>query len=403
MGREPISWDITTDALPTDLVVWFDGGGFSVIPDTHDWCQVMVLCEGEGYKVSTFQGGKGKTPIADIRDGLIHNDFTMNSIAYNDQDGIVDPFNGMDDIHNRLIRCAVNPIDRLKEDSTRILRAVRFEAQLGFEMDENLLDAIAAMKDAIPASGSAKVCNELTQILLSYKPSVSLRKMLRLGILEHLIPELIPAIGFDTRSSYHNLDVFEHTMVVLDYTKPNLGLRLAALFHDIGKPYCLTIDDEGEGHCFGHSQLGAEMAERILERLNFDYKTISSVAGLIREHMNDYNSISELSIKRLARRVGVDNIDNLFELQLADIKGSDRSGRDPNRIRTVRNKCWEVISRREPLSTHDLDINGYDLMELGYPPGKEIGEALDYLLDKVVDNPALNKKDILISILKSRA
>ncbi len=402
MGREPISWDVTTDALPTDVVAWFDSDGFSVIPDAHDWCHVMVLYQGEGYKVSTFQTGKNKRLSNDIKDELIHNDFSMNSIAYNDQEGIVDPFNGVEDIHKRLIRCAGNPVDRLKEDSTRILRAIRFEAQLGFEMDEGLLDAIAATKDSIPASGSAKVCNELTQILMSYKPSVSIRKMLRLGILEHLIPELIPTIGFDTRSSYHNLDVFEHTMVVLDYTKPNLSLRLAALFHDIDKPNCLTIDDHGEGHCYGHSQGSAEMAEKILARLNFDHKSISAVSGLIREHMNSYNSISELSIKRLARRVGVDNIDNLFELQLADIKGSDRSGKDPNRIRTVRNKCWEVISRREPLSTHDLDISGYDLLGLGYPPGKEIGQALDYLLDQVVDNPALNQKDILLGLLKAR-
>lgn len=402
LGKEPLNWDITTDALPPDIVQMFDGDGFTSIPDPHDYCHVMVVSNGEGYKVGTFQTGKDKRFTSDINRSLIHNDFTMNAVAYNDKDGTIDPYNGIEDIYQKIIRCPGCTADRLKEDSTRILRAIRFEAQLGFEMDEALLDAIAAFKDNVPTSNSARVCNELTQILLSYKPSVSIRRMLRLGLLERLIPELIPTVGFDTKSSYHDLDVFEHTMVVLDYTKPSLNLRLAALFHDIDKPKTLSIDENGEGHCYGHAQSGAETAEAIMTRLGFDHKTVQGVTALIKEHMNNYESTSELSIKRLARRVGVDNIDNLFELQLADIKGSNRSGKDPNRIRAVRNKCWEVISRREPLSTHDLDVNGYDLMSLGYPPGKEIGEALDYLLDKVVDNPALNKKGTLLQMLKDK-
>lgn len=402
LGKEPINWDITTDALTPDIVSLFDGEGFHSIPETHDFCSVLVVYEGQGYKVGTFQTGQDRRFTSDIKLSLLHNDFTMNAVAYNDREGAIDPYNGIEDIHQKLLRCPGNPVDRIKEDSTRVLRAIRFEAQLGFEMDEALLDAIAAMKDTVPASNSEKACNELTQILLSYKPSVSIRRMLRLGLLERLIPELMPTIGFDTKSSYHDLDVFEHTMVVMDYTKPSLSLRLAALFHDIAKPNCLTIDEQGEGHCYGHAQSSAVMAEIIMSRLGFDRKTIAAVASMINEHMNDYESTSDLSIKRLARRVGVDNIDNLFELQLADIKGSDRSGKDPNRIRDVRNKCWEVISRREPLSTHDLDINGYDLMSMGYPPGREIGEALEYLLDMVVDNPVLNKKQTLISLLERR-
>ncbi|MEQ8174281.1 MAG: CCA tRNA nucleotidyltransferase [Syntrophomonadaceae bacterium] len=402
LGKEPINWDITTDALPPDIVTLFDGEGFNSIPDNHDYCSVLVVYGGQGYKVGTFQTGKDRRFTNDIKEALLHNDFTMNAVAYNDRDGVIDPYNGIEDIHRKLLRCPGNAVERIKEDSTRILRAIRFEAQLGFEMDEALLDAIAALKDTVPVNNSERVCNELTQIFLSYKPSVSIRRMLRLGLLERLIPELMPTIGFDTKSSYHDLDVFEHSLVVMDYTKPSLSLRLAALFHDIAKPNCLTVDEQGEGHCYGHAQSGAEMARNIMVRLGFDRKTIEAVTTMINEHMNNYESTSDLSIKRLARRVGVDNIDNLFELQMADIKGSDRSGKDPNRIRAVRNKCWEVISRREPLSTRDLEIDGYDLMGLGYPQGKEIGAALEYLLDFVVDNPSLNKKDILIGMLKNR-
>jgi tRNA nucleotidyltransferase (CCA-adding enzyme) len=191
-------------------------------------------------------------------------------------------------------------------------------------------------------------------------------------------------------------------MTVLDNTKASLNVRLAALFHDIAKPACLTVDEDGEGHCYGHAAKGSQMAEAVLTRLNFDHKTVAAVGAIIKEHMNNYDNISELSIKRLIRRVGPANIDDLFDLQLADIKGSGLSGRDSHWIELVRNRCWEVMSRREPLTTHDLNISGYDLMFL-YDTNREMGEALEYLLDRVIDNPALNEKETLLALLKQRS
>ncbi|HBQ25782.1 MAG TPA: polynucleotide adenylyltransferase [Syntrophomonas sp.] len=403
LGKEPISWDITTNALPNDIVIIFDENeGFSTIPSIQDYGIVMVLFKGESYQVNTFRTGEERRFADDINEDLLYKDFTMDSIAYNEQEGLLDPYNGVGDIKNRLIRCARNPFEQMQEDSVRILRAIRFETQLGFNIEPKLLQAIKDLKDSIPTSGSERVRNEFIQILLSEQPSQGIRRLLELGLLERLIPELIPTIGFDTRSSYHDKDVFEHTLVVLDNTEPNLTLRLAALLHDIDKPNCLTIDEDGEGHCYGHASSSSEIARTILGRLNFDRKTVKAVTALIKEHMNDFVNISDLSIKRLIRRVGLDNIDRLFELQLADIKGSELSGRDPDRTMKIRNKCFEVLSRREPLTVHDLDISGYDLLSLGYPPGKEIGEVMDYLLDQVVDNPALNQRDTLITLLKNR-
>lgn len=403
LGKEPISWDITTNALPNDIVIIFDEKeGFSTIPSIQDYGIVTVLFKGESYQVNTFRTGEERRFADDINEDLLYKDFTMDSIAYNEQEGLVDPYNGVEDIKNRLIRCARNPFEQIQEDSVRILRAIRFESQLEFNIEPELLQAIKDLKDSILETGSERIRNEFIQILLSEQPSRGIRRLLELGLLERLIPELIPTVGFDIRSSYHDKDVFEHTLVVLDNTEPNLTLRLAALLHDIDKPNCLTIDEDGEGHCYGHASGGSEMAQTILGRLNFDRKTIKAVTALIKEHMNDFENISELSIKRLIRRVGPDNIDRLFELQLADIKGSELSGRDPERITKIRNKCFEVLSRREPLTVHDLDISGYDLLSLGYPPGKEIGETMDYLLDQVVDNPALNQKDTLIALLKNR-
>ncbi|HWP97563.1 MAG TPA: polynucleotide adenylyltransferase [Syntrophomonadaceae bacterium] len=403
LGKQPLNWDVSTDALPTDVLLLFDEkDGYSAIPDDHDYRSVRVIFQGESCKISTFQTAEETRFSGDIKEDLLHHDFTMNSIAYNNQQGIVDPFHGVQDIQKQMIRCAGNPFERLQEDPVRILRAVRFEAQLGFYMDEKLLDAISSSINTLPTSHSTQVCNELTQILLTQKPSFGINRLLELGLLRCLIPELIPTVGFDTHSSYHDRDVFKHTMVVLDQAKAGLNLRLAALFHDIDKPNCLTIDEDGEGHCYGHANSSSEVADSVLSRLGFDRKTIYSVKAIVKEHMNCYDNISELSIRRLIRRVGLENLDSLFELQIADACGSARSGRNVDRVLAIRSKCWEMVARREPLSTHDLDIHGYDLMGLGYPPGKEIGQALEYLLDKVIDNPTLNHKETLMELLKSK-
>lgn len=400
LGVQPIIWDITTSALPPEVILLFDDRqGFAAIPAASDYGTVSLIYQGENYRVSTFRSGIPHRFSEDIAAELAHNDFTMNSIAYNSREGIVDPYAGLADIEQRVIRCTTNPLDSIQTDSIRMLRAIRFEAQLGFVMDPSLLEAIRSYQDGFSFYNSEKACNEFTQILLTDQPSQSIQRLQELGLLKHLIPELISTIGFDTHSSYHDKDVFAHTLAVLDLTKPDLTLRLATLLHDIGKPACLTIDDSGEGHCYGHAGIGAEMAKSALTRLNFDQKTITAVYSLIKEHMNNYDNSSELSIKRLIRRMGPDNICNLFELQLADIQASPLTGRDLNWIQAIRTKCWEVLSRREPLTTHDLQVTGYDLMPF-YSSGKDIGDALEYLLDRVIDNPSLNDKGKLFALLE---
>ncbi len=403
LGRPVLTWDILTSALPPDIVSLFDEKeGYKAVPALRDYTTVNVIYRGESYRVSSYRSGQEHRFADIIDDALVHNDFTMNSIAYNESQGFIDPYNGINDIKARCIKCVGEGAENLQEDPVRILRAVRFEAELGFAICEPLVNDIQALSHAILSADPEKLCNELTQIILVDKPSGAVKRLLELGLLSHLIPELIPAVGFDTHSSYHDKDVFTHSLAVMDNTHSNLSLRLAALLHDIGKTSCLTIDENGEGHCYGHAGIGSELASVILGRLNFDNKTINAVCALVKEHMNDYDNISELGIKRLIRRVGADNVDNLFALQIADIKGSELSGRSIDQIKSVRNKCFEVLSRREPISTHDLDINGYELMGLGFAPGRDIGEALDYLLDIVADNPSLNHKETLIKLLRER-
>ncbi|WP_054696843.1 CCA tRNA nucleotidyltransferase [Syntrophomonas palmitatica] len=403
LGRPVLTWDILTSALPPEIVSLFDEKeGYKAIPALRDYTSVNVIYRGESYRVSSYRSGEEHRFADIIDDALIHNDFTMNSIAYNEARGFIDPYNGIDDLRAKCIKCVGEGSANLQEDPVRILRAVRFEAELGFTICESLLNDIRSLSHTVVAADPEKLCNEFTQILLVDKPSFVINRLLELGLLGYLIPELIPTVGFDTHSSYHDKDVFTHSLMVMDNTHANLSLRLAALLHDIGKTSCLTIDENGEGHCYGHASIGSELASVILGRLNFDNKTINTVCALVKEHMNDYDNISELGLKRLIRRVGPDNVGSLFALQIADIKGSELSGRSIAQIRSVRNKCFEVLSRREPLSTHDLDINGYELMGLGYAPGRDIGEALDYLLDIVAANPSLNQKETLIKLLRER-
>ncbi|MEQ8235866.1 MAG: CCA tRNA nucleotidyltransferase [Syntrophomonadaceae bacterium] len=401
LGHGPINWDITTSALPPEVIILFDDqNGFAAIPAASDYGTVSLIYQGENYRVSTFRSASEHRFSENIAGELAQHDFTLNALAYNDRQGLIDPFGGLTDISQQLIRCVGDPQVNFSADPVRMLRAVRFEAQLGFTLDNSVLKAILAYPwpDDCDFYHSEKVSNEFTQLLLTDKPSQSIRRLHELGLLSHLLPELISTIGFDTRSSYHNKDVFEHTLAVLDHTKPDLTLRLASLLHDIGKPLCLTIDADGEGHCYGHASIGADIAKESLGRLNFDPKTISAVSALVKEHMNDYDHASELSIKRLIQRIGTDNICNLFELQLSDIEVSPLTGRDINRVRSIRTKCWEVMSRREPLTTKDLVISYYELMPY-FNSGRAIGEAMDYLLDKVIDNPALNDKDKLFALL----
>jgi len=398
-GMNPIMWDITTNALPSDIIILFDDQkGCSAIPSLQDYGSVTLIVEAESYHVSTFRGLKHQFSD-DIEEELIHNDFTINAMAFNDQHGLLDFFNARHDLTNRIICCTNDPVETILEDHSRVLRAVRFEAQLGFCMDEALQKAIIEKAGSLNFYDSEKACNEITQIMLSTKPSFGVKRLSQLGLLEKILPELLPTVGFDSRSSFHTHDVFGHTMEVLDSTIPDLTLRLAALLHDIDKPNCLTIDEEGEGHCYGHATGSSNIAREALRRLNFDSKTIDVVCALIKEHMNSYENATELSIKKLIRRVGPDNICNLFELQIADIKANPLSGKDLNRIGAIRNKCWELLSRREPLTTHDLKLTGYDLMPY-YTSGRQIGEALEFLLDKVIDNPSLNERGKLLALLE---
>lgn len=408
LGKEPYDWDICTDASPEDVQRVFKD--YNTIPTGIKHGTVTVVVNEKNFEVTTFRKDKdyvdNRRPkevefTSNIFEDLKRRDFTINALAYNEFDGLVDCFNGFDDLKNKIIRSVGNPNERFQEDSLRIMRGVRFSVQLEFRIDEETALAMTNNRNLLGNISKERIREEFLKILMIDKPSEGIRQMISLKLMDYVIPELIECVGFEQKNPNHNKDVFNHIMEVLDNIEKDPYLRLAALLHDIGKPRCFTVDETGKGHFYGHHKKSAEMAESILTRLKFDNKTIYTVKLLINEHMSRYEFLREKSVKKFINKIGIDNLDRLFKLQIADIKGS-MPPHDFSNLEHLRDECTRIINQKEPMSVKDLDINGYDIINLGISQGKEIGDILNYLLDIVLENPGLNKTEVLIELIKQK-
>jgi tRNA nucleotidyltransferase (CCA-adding enzyme) len=280
-----------------------------------------------------------------------------------------------------------------------MLRGVRFSAQLGYTLELDTFQGIRKLSKNIVNISKERIREELNKILLADEPSKGFRGLYESELLQYIIPELQECIKFEQRNPYHDQDVFEHIMSVVDHTEKDLVLRLAAMLHDIGKPVCFSLDENQVGHFYDHHMKGMDMAYDILKRLKYDNKTIELVKILVKEHMCRYDKVTPRTVKRLINRVGVDNIERLFKLQIADVLASKGPHRFDS-IEKVKNLYKEIMEKEQPFNVKDLAINGRDLMNLGIEPGKKIGEILNSLLDKVLDHPELNTKELLIEEVK---
>lgn len=401
IGRIPNDWDICTSAKPEVMLRIFRQ--FKVIPTGLKHGTLTVVIDDLDFEVTTYRIDKdyvdGRRPeevefTTSLKADLKRRDFTINAMAYNKKDGLVDYYGGISDINNRKIRCVGNAMDRFNEDYLRMLRAVRFLTQLEYDLSIDTFKAIEELANKITNISKERVRDEINKILLSQNPSKGIEILESTGLLEHIIPELQKCVKFDQKNPHHDKDVFYHTLCVLDNTERDLILRLSALLHDIAKPECFNVDDDNIGHFYRHHMKGMELAEKILKRLKYDNKTIETVKQLVKEHMLKYEIPTERGIKRLINRVGNENINRLFDLQKADIMGS-KPPHDFSNIDNAKLISEKILNEKQPLTVKDLDINGYDLMRLGVTQGKEIGFVLDALLDIVLDDPCLNKKDIL--------
>lgn len=402
LGRKSQDIDITTDALPNEIIDVFKDI-YKVIETGVKYGTVTVIIEASPIEITTFRSEQdyidGRRPQnisyeKDIKADLSRRDFTLNAMAYNDKDGLIDLFDGKEDLEDKIIRCVGNPRQRFKEDKLRMLRAVRFATTFDFKIEDETFKAIKEYSQYLNEISIERINVELSKMLLVQKPSKAMLLLKKTGLLKNILPVIDDMYGFSQQNPYHEKDLFFHTMDVLDSVRDDLVLRLAALFHDSGKLYTKTVDENNIGHFYGHSELSFEIARDNLRRLRYSNNTIELVALLCKKHMIDTRNITKKGIRKLISLFGKENIYYLIELQRADSASTTLGGDD-----TLKNKVDEVLAEEDIFSLKDMDIDGNDIKNLGYK-GREIGNILKYLFDKVMENPKINEKTILLEIIK---
>lgn len=402
LNRRPNDWDITTNAKPEEVINLFD----KVISTGLQHGTVTVMIGNEGFEVTTFriEGSydDNRHPnkvqfVDDLVQDLSRRDFTINAMAYNDTEGLIDPFNGLRDLQLKFINTVGNADERFQEDALRMLRAVRFSAQLGFHMVGNVKQSIYSLNKNIEDISMERKRSEFDKILLSNLKKIE--DLFILGLLEYIIPELIPCIGFNQDNPHHCYDVFKHSLIssIMVVSEDLTTLRLTMLLHDICKPQCKTVDENGIGHFYGHAELSSEKAKEILKRLKYDNKTIDKVCTLIKYH--DRQLGSKNSIKKLLNIIGRDLFTELIRVKKADTSAQSLTTwkEKSEEIYKIESQFKEILQSKECFSLKDLDINGRELIGLGFK-GKAIGNTLHYLLGQVIQNPKLNNKNDLVKL-----
>ena len=410
-GKDIHDWDLATDALPQEVAGFVRRAGGKVIPTGIKHGTVTVLYKKHSAEVTTFRTesdySDGRRPdnvrfSNDINEDLSRRDFTMNAIALRLPDGeIVDPFNGADDIKAGIIRCVGNAGERFNEDGLRPLRAIRFSAQLGFEIDKTTLDAIPGALSVSANVSWERVRDELDKILASPVPSRGFLLMEKTGLLELFLKELADCRGIEQKG-FHKFDVLEHSFLSCDYSaRKNYSheVRLAALFHDVGKPSVRKMDESGVWTFYRHEEIGASMCHKILRRLRYSSEVIDGVCHLVKEHMFHYTEDwSDAAVRRFIARVGESALKDLYCLRRADAFGLAGKETEPMNLTELSDKVEKVLAQEHAFTIKDLAVSGNDLMTIGIESGKTMGIILKELLETVLDDPAQNTKEKLLEI-----
>ncbi len=401
MGRKPYDWDITTSASPIETKAVFEG--YKVVETGIKHGTVTVIIDGHHLEITTYRIDGGYTDnrhpdkvsfTKKLSEDLSRRDFTINAIAFHAEKGIYDCFDGVSDIKNRIIRCVGEPDRRFSEDALRIMRALRFASVLGFEIEEETEKSIRKNAHLLKNIAAERISVELSKLLCGknvYKVLMSFP-----DVLEEIIPEIGNTVGFDQKTKYHIFDVYEHILKSTENIKPVLHLRLAMLFHDIGKPHCFTIDENGQGHFKGHAKISYEIAEKSLGALKYDNVTKEKVLTLIKYH-DAVIEDDERLIKRWLNRLTPEVFFDLMEVKKADTLSQNPEFDRTCMIEAVSKKATEILERKECFSLSALAVKGDDLLALGVPEGKKIGKALEFLLKAVTDGKCENDKQKLIN------
>ncbi len=406
---EPSDYDFATDAAPEDVIRIFS----HVIPTGIKHGTVTVLFMGEQYEVTTFRiessYSNARHPdsvrySSSILEDLKRRDFTINSLALDMNTGdLVDPHHGIEDIKNKTIRAIGNPVDRFNEDGLRLMRGCRFTSQLDFTIEKKTLEAMTLCSQNILKVSMERIRDEIIRILATDKPSTALFFLEKTGITSHIIPELMECRGVEQKG-YHNFDVLSHLYYSCDGAdKHNLNVRLAALLHDLGKPQSLNRDEGGIPTFYNHEKFSSRQCEKVLRRLKFSNDTVKKTCHLVEHHMFHYTpDWSDGAVRKFIQRVGIDALDDLFELRLADQYGMQNKRFDPYQLYQFIDRINNVLKEDTALSLKDLAINGRILQQqLHMERGPAVGIILKELLDTVLDDPSLNTKEKLLEIAQN--
>lgn len=407
LGREPNDWDITTSARPQETKRLFS----RTIDTGIQHGTVTVMMDKEGFEVTTYRidgeyedsrHPKEVTFTASLEEDLKRRDFTINAMAYNDQDGLVDIFGGIRDIETGVIRCVGNARERFTEDALRMLRAVRFSAQLGYRIDEKTADAIKELAPSLHKISAERIQAELIKLVTSPHPDY-LRIAYETGITKEVLPEFDLCMETPQNNPHHCYNVGEHILHSMLAVKPDKVLRLGMLFHDIGKPQTLTIDEEGITHNKMHPVVGEEMTKKILRRLKFDNDTIDKVSKIVLYHDQEI-ALTDTGVRRAVNRMGEDIFPMILAVHRADISAQSDYKKEEKleKLAYIEQMYEGICNRKEAVSLKDLAVTGSDLIALGIQPGRQIGEILHELLELVLEDPAHNTREELLKISRDR-
>ena len=434
MKVQPHDWDVATNATPQDVISLFK----FVVPTGIEHGTVTVHFKGKEIEVTTFRTeagySDGRHPdsinyAATIEEDLARRDFTMNAIAASLEDGlVVDPYGGQDDIKQKLIRTVGNPHERFMEDGLRPVRALRFASKLGFGIEKDTYSEIFKpdVQQKAASISIERFRDEFEKIMASPKPSLGLRLLEETGLLAIFIPEFTVCLGCiqsDYRA-FHKFDVLDHLFYACDGAPAQkLNVRLAALFHDIGKPAAKKLikesvldGDKNDGSkkeietvtFYNHEAIGEKIAEKLMIRLRFSNDMIHNVCHLIKEHMFHYESNwTDAAVRRFIMRVLPENLEDLYDLRLADMYGmynekvNIRYSASVALLLELQERVQKELEKKTALSLKSLAVNGRDLMNMGVPAGKELGRILNELLECVIEDPSMNSKQALLKLAES--
>ena len=404
LGRTPEDWDITTSATPFQVK--------AIFPKTFDTGiehgTVTVLMEKEGFEVTTYRidgeyedarHPKEVTFTASLTEDLRRRDFTINAMAYNDAEGLIDVFGGLADLQNKMIRCVGNARERFSEDALRILRGIRFAAQLGFEIDEETRNGMRTLAPTLKKISAERIQVELVKLLTSDRTDM-LREAYQLGITRQFLPEFDLLMQTEQETPHHMYNVGEHTLHAMTNIRANKILRLTMLMHDMGKPALKTMDETGRAHFKKHALESEKIAKEIMTKLKFDNDTKHKVSRLVLYH--DYRMpATDRAVRRAMNRIGEDLFPFYLEVRRADVLAQSTYKREEKieNLDQIEKLYGQIKEAGQCVSLKGLAVTGKDLIEAGMQPGKEIGEKLNELLELVIECPEYNTKEELLKHL----